>query len=67
MKKHTFDGSDPIKIFDFLTRFVNEANIFAMSEAEKDEQFISIGTILSTLFLCANLRLQNLCSFIFET
>ena len=43
MNKHAFYGSDPIKIFDFLTRFVNEANILAMSEAQA---FIALQTFL---------------------
>jgi len=44
MKKHTFDGSDPIKIFDFLTRFVNEADMLAMSEAQA---FIALPSFLA--------------------
>ena len=44
MNQHTFDGSDPIKIFDFLTRFVNEADILAMSEAQV---FIALPTFLA--------------------
>ena len=44
MNQHTFDGSDPIKIFDFLTRFVNEADILAMSEAQA---FIALPTFLA--------------------
>ena len=27
MKQKTFDGSDPIKIFGFLSRFLNEADM----------------------------------------
>ena len=44
MKKHTFDGSDPIKIFDFLTRFVNEADMLSMSEAQA---FIALPNFLA--------------------
>lgn len=33
MKNHTFDGNDPIDIFDFLIHFVNEADMLKMSEA----------------------------------
>ena len=34
LKSHAFDGDDPILIFDFLTRFVNEADMLGMSEAQ---------------------------------
>ena len=44
MKEHTFDGSDLIKIFDFLHRFVNEAYMLAMSEAQP---FIALSTFLA--------------------
>ena len=44
MKEHTFDGSDLIKIFDFLHRFVNEAYMLAMSEAQP---FIALPTFLA--------------------
>ena len=44
MNQLTFDGSDPIKIFDFLTRFVNDADILAMSEAQA---FIALPTFLA--------------------
>lgn len=33
MKYHTFDGRDPIRIFDFLARFENEADKLNISEA----------------------------------
>lgn len=32
MSKHVFGGSDPIKVFNFLTRFINDAGIIGMSE-----------------------------------
>ena len=32
--EHKFDGSDPIMVFDFLSRFVEEADTLAMSEAQ---------------------------------
>ena len=44
IKEHKFDGSDPIKIFDLLTRFVNEADMLAMSEAQA---FIALPTFLA--------------------
>ena len=44
MKSHIFDGNDPIKIFDFLTRFVNEADMLNMSEAQA---FIALPTFLA--------------------
>ena len=34
LEKHIFDGTDPIRIFDFLSRFVNEADMLSMSEAQ---------------------------------
>lgn len=34
MKNHTFDGKGPIRVFDFLTRFVNEADMLHMSEEQ---------------------------------
>ena len=34
LKSLAFDGDDPIMIFDFLTRFVNEADMLNMSEAQ---------------------------------
>lgn len=33
MKNHVFDRFDPIRIFDFLTSFVNEEHTLNMSEA----------------------------------
>ena len=27
VKEHNFDGSDPMEIFDFLTRYVNQADM----------------------------------------
>ena len=32
--KHPFDGSDPVRIFEFLTRFVLEADTLQMTEAQ---------------------------------
>ena len=34
LKEHHFDGSDPIRILDFLARFVKEADIQDMTEAQ---------------------------------
>ena len=34
MSKHKFDGNDPIRVFDFLSRFVNESEMLNMSEAQ---------------------------------
>lgn len=34
MKEHSFSGDDPIMVFDFLTRFVEEADTLSMSEAQ---------------------------------
>lgn len=42
--KHTFDGSDPIEIVDFLTPFVGEADIINMSEAQ---DFIALPNFLA--------------------
>ena len=44
LKNHTFDGNDPIKIFDFLSRFVNEADMLNMSEAQA---FIALPIFLA--------------------
>ena len=44
MNQHAFDGSDPIKMSDFLTRFPNESDILAMSEAH---EFIALSTFLA--------------------
>ena len=33
-KEHRFDGSDPILVFDFLTRFVEEADILTLNEGQ---------------------------------
>ena len=44
MNHHAFDGSDPFNIFDFPTRFVNEANILAMYESQA---FIALQTFLA--------------------
>ena len=44
MNHNAFDGSDPIKLFEFLIRFVNEAEILAMSEAQA---FIALRTFLA--------------------
>lgn len=43
MRKHTFDGTYPIKIFNFLTRFVNKADMLNISEALA---FIALKTFL---------------------
>ena len=34
LEKHVFDGIDPIRIFEFLSRFVNEADTLKMTEAQ---------------------------------
>ena len=34
MRCHTFDGRDPIHVLDFLARFVREADMLKMSEAQ---------------------------------
>ncbi len=34
LSKHVFDGSDPIRVLSFLDRFVREANILEISEAQ---------------------------------
>lgn len=34
LKNHTFDGTGRIRIFDFIARFVNEANKLNISEAQ---------------------------------
>ena len=34
MSMHKFDGNDPIRVFDFLTNFVNESELLNMSEAQ---------------------------------
>lgn len=34
LKNHKFDGTDPIRVFDFLARFVNEADMVNTSEAQ---------------------------------
>ena len=44
MNQHAFDGSDPIKIFEFLTQFFNEADILAISEAQT---FIALPDFLA--------------------
>lgn len=44
MRKHVFDGSDLIKVFDLLPRFVNDAHMLYMSEAL---EFITLPTFLS--------------------
>ena len=41
MKQLTFDGSDPIKIFGFLSCFVNEADMLRMSEAQAFIAFLT--------------------------
>lgn len=33
-KDNVLDGNDPIKIFNFLIRFVHDADMFNMSEAQ---------------------------------
>ena len=43
MSKHKFDGNDPIRVFDFLTRFVNESDMLNMSEAQS---FIALPMFL---------------------
>lgn len=44
MDNLTFDGKDPIMIFDFLSRFVSEANTLEMSEPQA---FVAIPHFLS--------------------
>ena len=44
MKKYTFDRIYHIKIFKFLSRFVNEADMLRMSEAQA---FITLPTLIS--------------------
>lgn len=44
MKNHVLNGNDPIKIFDSLTRFINEVDMLQMSEAQA---FIAIPTFLA--------------------
>ena len=44
LKKFRFDGTDPIKILTFLAKFVEEADILRMSEAQA---FIALPTFLS--------------------
>ena len=39
-----FDGTDPIRVFDFLARYVNEADMLDMTEAQA---FIALPTFLS--------------------
>ena len=34
LNERKFDGSDPILIIDFLVRFVKEANVHKLSEAQ---------------------------------
>ena len=34
MKNYAFDGSDPIRVFEFLTRLTEEADTIGMSEAQ---------------------------------
>lgn len=41
MKNHLFNGKDPIKIFDFLTHFVNEGDMLSISEVR---EFIALTT-----------------------
>lgn len=43
MKNHIFDWVEPIRIFDFLTRFVNEADILNISEGQA---FVALPTFL---------------------
>lgn len=43
MKNHTFDSADPIRIFYFISPFLNEAYMFNMSEAQS---FIVLPTFL---------------------
>lgn len=44
MKNHTFDGTDPIRIFDYLTSFVNEVCMLKRSEAQT---FIALPKFLA--------------------
>lgn len=44
MRKHAFDGSDPIKVFHFLTRFVSDAEMFCTSEIQA---FIALTAFLA--------------------
>ena len=44
MKQHAFDGSDPMKIFEIISRFVNEADMHRMSEAQA---FIALPIFMS--------------------
>lgn len=34
LKNHTFDGTDPIHVFDFLAPFVSKADMLNMSKAQ---------------------------------
>lgn len=43
LKDHRFSGEDPIRVLDFLARYVKEANIQAMSEAQA---FIALPSFL---------------------
>lgn len=43
MGKRSFDGTDPIKILNFLVCFVKEADMWRMSE---DQGFVALPTFL---------------------
>lgn len=43
-KNYVLNGNEPIKILDFQTRFVNEANMLKMSVAQA---FIALRTFLA--------------------
>lgn len=44
LKNHTFDGTDPVRVFNFLARFVSDADLLSMSEAQ---YFITLPTFLA--------------------